>query len=282
VALITVVINKKELKKLYYEEEYTQKELSDHYNCSLTTIKNRFNEFDMDRRENAYENLPGPTTEEGKKKVAQNLPDESVWELSEKGREAVSIANQMKHLQHGLYASIPIRCKGDDCPYSDQCYLLTKDKAPYGEPCPIEIATIEQLVERYAKDLDISMDNMVDISQLKDLVDIDISIARCNKKLAVDADIVEDIVVAVTEDGRSFTKPEINKAYDLQDKLLKRKKNILNDLNATRKAKAKQGVDQDFNVSSFISELRERAQKNKEKTIDVSEEIEEIEEVVEE
>ena len=279
-----VEIDKKEFKELYYEKELTQKQMANYYDCSLATIQKRFKKFDMERRDNAYENLPGPTSEEGKKKVTQNLPEQKVWDLSEKGREAVSIANQMRHLQHGLYASIPIRCKANDCPYSDQCYLLPKDKAPKGEPCPIEVATIEQLVEKYAEDLDISMENMIDISMLRDLVDIDISITRCNKKLAVDADVVEEVVVAVSEDGQPLTKPEINKAYDLHDRLLNRKKRILNDLNATRKDKAKQGVDQDFNVSSFISKLKDRASEKKDNTIDVTEEKEEVveEEIVEE
>lgn len=209
-------------------------------------------------------NKPGPKTVEGKNKVTKNLPDpsERVWNYSEKGKKAMSKAARMGKLKHGLYASIPILCKVDECPYSDACYIGVDDR-PKGEPCPVEASTIEQMVNDYCESLDVSKDDAVELSMVRALVDAEISILRCNKKLAVDPDVVKREVITVTEDDRPITRPEISKAYDLQGRLVRQKNEILRELNATPKAKADTDANSNQDASSIVATMKKNLQKMK-------------------
>ncbi len=194
----------------------------------------------------------------------------------------MAVANHMNQMDHGLYASIPIKCKSEECPYADSCRLVEQGLAPYGETCPVEASTIEQLVQRYCEEMEVEPGNMVDISLIRDLVDIDVSIARCNRKLAVTPDIVQDVVVAVTEDGHPVMQPEIHKAYELQNKYLRQRREILRLLNATRKDKAETEQDTAIDPSSMVVEMKKRIEDledQEENVINIEEEVEVEEEV---
>jgi hypothetical protein len=218
----------------------------------------------------------GPFTEQGKAICAKNLPKD-VWDMSPEGRKAKKISDQMVNLKHGLYANVPIRCKGQDCPYADVCHLAKNGNAPYKDPCPIEISTIEDLVKRYMVEFEVEEKDMVDITMIRNLVDLDISLLRCNKKLAKDAEIVQDIIIGLTEEGQPIRQPQINKAYELQSRLLKRRQDTLKLLQGTRKDKAEAGRANNLDPSSVISDMRAQLDKfkqEKENTIDVTNEAE--------
>lgn len=262
--------NKKEIdiekfKELYYEEKYSTDELCDHFGVSKYKITTIFKENHLKYRDDHYKNK-GPSMPEAKKKVTSNFPDpeEKLWQLSQKGRLALSRSMSMQQTKHGLYASIPIICKEKNCPYKEQCYLLEDELAPKGDPCPIEIANLKKLMQLYSEELDVDTSNPADQSLLRDLVDIDISLLRINKKLSIDANIIQHVVVGVSEDGNAFTKPEVHKAYDLQNRLAKRKIKILNELNATPKRKEKIGQSQN-KAADLMDLLNEKMQKLKEK-----------------
>lgn len=273
-------ITKEKLQKMHFEKDMTQPEIAEIFGCSTRTIKSRFKEYGLKGRLDL--NDTGPKTKEGLEKVTKNLTDiqelhdKGVWQLSEEGREAKAIAAHLNNMKNGLYASIPIRCKADGCPYKDSCQLFQMDKAPEGELCPIEISTIEQLAERYMEELDVDPNDMIDISMIRDVIDSDISIMRCNKKLATDADVVQQVIAGVSEDGNAFFRPEVHKAYDLQMKLIKQRRKLLQDLHATRKEKAKNDEGENFDPSVYIANLKKKAEKFKDEddVIDVSEEIE--------
>lgn len=280
--MATEGITKEKLIKLHYEKDMTQKEIAEFFDCSVRSIKYKFAEFEIKGRMDL--GRTGPKTEEGKKSVTENLKaieelrENGVWQLSDKGKEAKAIAMQMNMMKNGLYSSIPIRCKGEGCPYKDSCQLFMMDKAPEGELCPIEISTIEQLAEKYMEELDIQQGDMIDISMVRDVIDTDISIMRCNKKLATDADIVSQVIAGVSEDGNAFFRPEVHKAYDLQMRLIKQRRELLEDLHATRKEKAKDDQNEKFDPSVYIANLKKKAAqfKEDENVIDVTDEIEEV------
>lgn len=227
----------------------------------------------------------GPKTPEGIMKVTQNLPEGNggdAWGFTEKGKKAMAIANHLNNLKHGLYATIPIRCKGKNCPYAKSCYIQQQNMAPIGEVCPIEASTIEQLVTRYAQELDVDpKKDMVKISLIRELVDIEISILRCDKKLASDPDVVKNYVIAVTEDGSPVTQPMVNKAYELQEKLIRQRQKTLSLLNSTPKDKAQNNNIDNLDPSSIFGEMKKRLEelKNNNGTIDITPETKEGESI---
>lgn len=200
------------------------------------------------------------------------------WQFSDKGNQALVIARQMANIKHGLYASIPMLCKGEACPYAGTCPLLAMNLAPEKERCPLEVSKIMKRFEQYSSELDIDEDNIVDMTLIKDLIDIDIQLIRADNKLAVDADFIQDVIITITEHGDEITQPQIHKAVDYKDKLLKKRHDILGLLHSTRKDKAGDKLTITLDPSTYAAQLMAQAQdRNKDGVIDVTPEDEDDE-----
>ena len=184
-----------------------------------------------------------------------NVDMPRAWNLSDKGREAIQIAVGMSHTKHGLYASIPMLCKAEECPYADVCPLVEMAKAPKGERCPLEIAMILKKYEEYSEEFNIDESNVVDMGLVKDLIDYDIQLFRAENKIAVQGDFVEDVVVTVTEGGEVITNPQLSKATEYKDKVMTKRFKILELMNSTRKDKAGDKLTISLDPSSYASQL---------------------------
>lgn len=220
-------------------------------------------------------------TREGIAEVVKHIPQKwdnpPAWKLSEKGKEAVKVAQSMVSTNHGLYASIPLVCKDDNCSYADTCPLKLYGLSPEGERCPMEIAQLEQLYNRYASELDVDENSEVDRSLLKELIDIEITMDRANAILSRDGSFIQDVAVGVSENGQPITRPEIHKAQEIKDKLSKRKITIMKELNSTRKDKAQEKRFEGVDPSSFAANLMAKGlekKKEEENTIEVTPEKE--------
>ena len=93
---------------------------------------------------------------ENRKKLEHDLiASDNPWGYSPAGLDSKSAAMAMLSTKSGLYARIPITCKGGCCPYSESCMLLKYDMAPEGEKCALETALIEKNLEGYKRDFDL-------------------------------------------------------------------------------------------------------------------------------
>lgn len=203
-----------------------------------------------------------PKSEELESLVPQlaELPPE--WKISEKGMRAVNMAAAMANTKHGLYASIPLLCKAEACPYADVCPLVSIDMAPQGERCPLEIARILKKYQDYTTDLDIDPvnGNIIDLTLVKDLIDLDIQIIRADNKMAIDGDFIQEVVIGISEaTGEAITSPAIHKAVEYKDRLLKKRHDVLQLLNSTRKDKAGDKLTVSIDPSTYAARLMEQA-----------------------
>lgn len=205
-----------------------------------------------------------------------NLPDNpgaelpAEWGVSEKGMEAIRVAVAMAQTKHGLFASVPIVCKGIKCPYADTCALIPKDLVVPGERCPLEIAAIMDRFQSYMEHLGIEPDNIVDMNLLKNLIDLEIQIVRTDRKTASSGDMIERVFAAVDDAGEAHYKPEISKATELKLKLISEHGKILNLLHATRKDKAGDKLTLSMDPSSYASSLLEKKRRMDAEVIDVT------------
>jgi|GEM_PF-2311727 len=184
----------------------------------------------------------GPKTEAGLQAVsehARNL-DHSAWTQNPEAVQAIEIAKRLRQTKHGMYAAVPIICKAEACPYAEACELQQMGLAPYGEKCPMEIAAIEDLFQRYCHDMKIDPTDpaqQVDAIMVKEVVDLDIAMLRCDKKIAISADYIIENVVGVNEDGEAITRQELHPLTEYKEKLRAQKYKTLSLLNSTRKDK---------------------------------------------
>lgn len=199
----------------------------------------------------------GPKSGAGKLRVVQNSIVET-WNDDPHLRESITVARRMRNTKHGLYANVPIICKGDGCPYKGNCFLYEQNMAPTGQKCPIEIAAIEDLVERYCKDLNIDPNDprhTIDLVMVKELVDIDVALLRCDNKMAITADFILDNVVNVTDDGNAIYRQELHPVIEYKEKLRNSKYKTLQLLNSTRKDKEGSKVHIQMDPSERAAEM---------------------------
>jgi len=176
--------------------------------------------------------------------------------------ESLSMFRSINKTQHGMYAAVPIICKGGECPYAHVCAALERGIAPIGDQCTKEMAMILDGIEAYCSELGVDDTSRVQLSLVKELVDCEVMISRCDSLIAKDGDLVEEITVAVTDGGHRITKPEIRRAVEIKEKWMKMRQTLLNQLNSTPKDKAKTDVASVMDPSKYAAMLVAKAKEH--------------------
>lgn len=169
--------------------------------------------------------------------------------------DALKEAVSRRYQKLGLFAQMPLVCKGSDCPYNSLCYEWQQGEVSVGDRCLPEMSSIFTYTTQYCQTLNITPDNFIDMTLIKDLVNVDLVIDRCNKILAL-TNLVEDVAVTAVKNSIIY-KPEINRAQEILERMIARKEKLLQLLNATRKDQAKTGSEKPVDISLIISQTRE-------------------------
>lgn len=156
-----------------------------------------------------------------------------------------------------MFSSIPMNCEAQRCIFADTCPLLKENLAPRGNPCPIEMSIVSQFTYDYMDQLDVNPDNLVEVSMVRDLVDQEVQYIRKTKLLAKEHFIQENIIGIDSNTGEPILKKELHLAVELEDRLHKRRKDLRNQLLATREAKAKIGQTQ-LDTAQAISDILDK------------------------
>ena len=183
------------------------------------------------------------------------FPDEWTDEQKEK---AVDLVRPQK-TRTSMFSSIPMRCEASRCIFAETCPLHQQNLAPKGKPCPIEMGMVSQFTGEYMEQLDVSPNNLVEVSMVRDLVDQEVQYLRKTKLLAKEHFIQENII-GIDKDGEPILKKELHLAVELEDRLHKRRKDLRNQLLATREARAKTGQTQ-LDTAQAISDIIQKVQK---------------------
>jgi len=152
-----------------------------------------------------------------------------------------------------MFSSIPMNCEAEKCIFASTCPLLKENLAPKGNPCPIEMGMVAQFTMEYMEQLEVNPNNLVEVSMIRDLVDQEVQYLRKSKLLAKEHFIQENII-GIDKDGNPIFKKELHLAVELEDKLHKRRRDLRNQLLATREAKAKVGQVQ-LDTAQAISDI---------------------------
>lgn len=165
-----------------------------------------------------------------------------------------------------LFASIPIVCRGPACPYAEVCPLLKADVAPVGFSCPIEAKLVANTMAAYIEQFDIEDDNFIELSMVREMVDIEVQYMRQDKILSMEHFIQEN-VVGVDSDGDPVMRKELHIAVELADKLHKRRQALFKNFLATRESRLKAGlaaIDPATLTAGLLHSYREQMQRQEE------------------
>ncbi len=191
--------------------------------------------------------------EKAKNIVKKIRDDNNPWGITNRARMAEKIAMTAISTRNGMYAKVPLVCKGEDCPYSDSCQLLPYDMAPRGEFCPIELAQIDLRAEGYARDIDYSEASFTDRNLMSELVTLDIMLERCKALMSKDGTPVIDIAIGVDQEGNEVRQPAVSKAWEAYEKISKKRDQTYQLLMMTRRDRKSKDDDRDGeNVSDVL------------------------------
>lgn len=169
----------------------------------------------------------------------KNLQSDNPWNRSPLGLEAERASLSMMNTRHGLYARVPIFCKGRKCPYAQSCDLLEANLAPVGERCPVESSRIAQEYYGYADQFDIENATMTDKILMSEIISMDILAGRATALMAKEQTPVQDMIIGLSESGEPIMQPAVSKAFEAYDKISRRRNELLQLMNATRKDQSK-------------------------------------------
>lgn len=168
----------------------------------------------------------------------------SMWGIDAAIVKEISNMSRVYTSKHGMFASVPIICQGNDCAYRNICMVTAKQRK-VGRRCPMEIAAILSRYEQWCQHFEITIINdvidakdLVDATLIKDLVNMEIQMLRAENKIALNGDFMADTLLEIDKKCKPYygkiVSPETEFLLNLQDKKIK----ILNQLNSTRKDKA--------------------------------------------
>lgn len=195
----------------------------------------------------------------------------AMWGIDPAVIKEISNMNRVYASKHGMFASVPIICRGSDCAYKDVC-MVSQSQRIVGHRCPMEISAILSRYEQWCNHFEIDTvqdmidsKDLVDATLIKDLVNIEIQILRAENKIALNGDFMADTLLDIDKKCQPYfgkiVSAETEFLMTLQDKKIK----ILNQLNATRKDKAadkrkESASDTAIKIFQQVKEL-EKAQK---------------------
>lgn len=179
------------------------------------------------------------------------------WTKEQK-EKAADMVRPMK-MRTSLFTSIPMRCYAEKCQFADICPLMQEGLAPKGLPCPIEMSAVQQFMTEYMLELGVESDNLIEVSMVRDLVDQEIQQMRKTWVLSREHFIQEN-VIGIDPDGKPILRKELHQAVDFEDRIMRRKKSLREQLLATREARARvgQGVQ---DTAQAVAKLLEQANK---------------------
>ena len=167
------------------------------------------------------------------------------WNRSPLGIEAEKAAMAMLSTKHGMYAKVPITCKGESCPYAFQCELLKYKLAPAGERCPLETARMSEEFAGYAKEFDIDSASQTDRTLISEIISMDILLDRCQTLMAKEGTPVIDILAGISDSGEEIMQPAVSKAWEAFQAISKRRNDNLQLMMATRRDRKDNQDDRD-------------------------------------
>lgn len=176
--------------------------------------------------------------------------------------ERVDRANESltpRKVKTAMFSSIPMICRGAQCPHAAVCPLFATNTHPESYNCPIEMAVVATFSANYMKEFGVDASNLVEVSMVRDLVDFEVQYMRAMKTLSQEHFIIDNSV-GVDSGGDVIIQKGLHPAVEYEDKILKRKEKVLNAFLATREARNKAGqglLDPSQEIANLMDKIKD-------------------------
>lgn len=208
------------------------------------------------------DNLPEPASKEQFMDMVADLRPELLYPdawSEEQAKTLEKTGRSNLRTKKAMFANIPMQCRGKDCPIKQDCPLYQKSIHPLGKKCPIESQYVVDLAQAVMNELAVDPDDLLEVSQVRALVNQEIQYMRATGMLA-EKGFIQENIVGVDEVGNPIVRKELSLAVDLEDRVLKRISQLKKEFIATREAKVKAGQakkDAIIELADVFSEIAE-------------------------
>lgn len=196
---------------------------------------------------------------------------QKVWDISDSDMPVIEVLSDKFQIKHGMFASIPLICRGKKCPYSETCSIPDTQRK-INERCYVEISAILSRFDSWCNHFNIECsgekvkdEDLVDVMLIRDLIDVEIQIIRAENKLAINGDFIGDTLAEVDKQGNPWYEKTVTPEAEYKLSLLEKRQKILNQLNATRKDKvaSMKNISESNSANKIFNEIKEEiAKKN--------------------
>lgn len=181
--------------------------------------------------------------------------------MSEESKKVIQ--KYMQNASMGFLGVIPMKCRGQNCPFISSCPLALAGVAlPIGHSCPVEQNMIVIWVNKHLKALGIedvfSPESSFDMDLLYELAGQELIRWRCGVHLSDDPSLVTRELVNSTVTGVDIFSDVINPVLDVLERAGRNINKIREALVATREAQVKAGQEAK-DPSQKAAELRQKA-----------------------
>ena len=107
-----------------------------------------------------------------------------------------------------------------------------------------ETAKIENLIVSYSNDFDFTTASTTDKIIIQELIQTDLLMDRCQIMMAQEGRMLQDVTMGVTEEGEVYTQQVVSRYLDAWEKLSRRRENLFNQMDSTRRCKRGQKADE--------------------------------------
>lgn len=216
------------------------------------------------------QNLPVGVTNQAINDILVSPNIANMWGIPAAHIKHTQNAAAIVNTKHGLASGVPIICKDTECPYVATCRIDPQDRIR-NTRCPMEIGALISRFEQLCHEFGIGETDYVDLGQIKELVDLEIMMLRCDNKMAIDASFIETSVKDIAKSGDIIYEDKISLATELKLTIIDKHSKILKDLNGTRSSKGHSLTTLDASLQA--ASLMERARELEIKLNDMSIEI---------
>lgn len=181
-------------------------------------------------------------------KSAFNLSDEDIKKIEE--------SRKLFSTKFGIMSRIPLICQGPNCMFASSC-MYKDDEAILGKKCPVEIGILSSFFDAYIESLGIDTMNISELSLVRDLVDIEIKLMRCQEAFSASGTFEQDVKQALEDGTEVVVEKRLAIHVKYAEMLKKEKAKILEMLVATREKKME--LDRSYikkDITTILSEIK--------------------------
>ena len=189
-------------------------------------------------------------------------------DLTMTAAEAETVTRSLRHLSTGLNAIVPIFCGGEEkCPFKSICPFIKIGKPPVLRPCYVEKQLITTWTVAYMEEFNVEPSNLSEMSLIMELAELDIYDWRATFQLHKGSGptMLQDQMVAVDENGTPIFNKVIHQAWEVKERIKRRKMQVLESLVGTRREKYKRDAalkrTNNEDPSNEYANLRSRLEK---------------------